>query len=532
MINFRFKNSFKYNLGENNMIIHPVQMPYIPNQVIKPPVIQFKETVAAMPSSQKPVSVAYADNSYIMSFLVKNKLKINLDGVDAAKIGQEGLNLDEELVKNNALLQNSIERLVKDKDTKGQWLKWIDLPEAQLKKAAEIQNFVDSSVKNKFDDAVILGIGGSSLGAKAIIGALSDSEWNSMTKEQRNGYPRIHFIENIDPDHFSEVMNKLDLNKTIAVTVSKSGKTPETSAVYLNVRDRFKEASKKGLIPAEELKNHFVIIADKNPEKSLLTKEAVQKGYKTFEVPDDVCGRFSLFSDSGLVPAAMVGINIQELLKGAADMTKTTVNTKNIKDNLAASQALVHYLEYQKGKEYNVFVPYTDKLANFNDWYTKLWVESLARKESKDGKIITSNYYPIRGMGALDQHSQLQGWRDGNNDKVYTFITVKNFNNNVPIAKNSEDVQDALGYMRNHSMNELIDKESKTAMQILSKNNRPVMNIELPKMNAYNLGQLMQMMMFQTAIVGELQGLGINTYTQPAVDEIVKEIKTNMESGN
>lgn len=514
------------------MLIHPVQMPCIQNYAQKPSNINFKETVAAMPSDNKPVSVAYADNSYIMSFIIKNKLKVNLDGVDSSKIGQEGLNLDEELTKNNALLQNSINRLVKDRDTKGQWLKWIDLPQAQLKKADEIQNFVDNNVKNNFDDAVILGIGGSSLGAKAIIGALSDSEWNSMTKEQRKGYPRIHFIENIDPDHFSEVMNKIDPAKTMVVTISKSGKTPETSAVYLNVRDRFKEASKKGIIPAEEFKNHFVVIADKNPEKSLLTKEAVQKGYKTFEVPDDVCGRFSLFSDSGLVPAALVGINIKDLLKGAVDMTKTSTSTENLKDNFAAKQALIHYLEYQKGKEYNVFVPYTDKLANFNEWYTKLWVESLARKENKDGKVVTSNYYPIRGMGALDQHSQLQGWRDGKNDKVYTFITVKNFNNNVPITTNPDDVQDALGYMKNHSMNELIDKEAKTAMQILAKNNRPIMNIELPQINAYNLGQLMQMMMFQTAIVGELQGLGVNTYTQPAVDEIVKEIKINMESKN
>ena len=516
------------------MIINSVQAPFINNQQVKPCSSSFGQSIIANTQTRSallPEKSSYSpvDNSYIIKFLVQNNLNINLSGVDSANIGEDGINIDEAFTKNHSKLKKSIERLTKDKNTNGQWLKWIDLPERELKKVPEIQGFVENNVRNKFDDVVILAIGGSSLGAKAIIGALNNSQWNLLNTEQRNGYPRIHFIENIDPDKYAETMDRLDLKKTMIVTCSKSGTTPETSATYLNAKERMLNAIEQGLVPKEELKNHFVVITGNNPEKSILMKEAVKNGYKTFDVPDDVSGRYSLFSDSGLVPAAMVGIDIQSLLQGAISMTKLCSNTNNLKDNPAANQALVHYLEYQKGKDYSVIIPYSDKLIPLTDWYVKLWGESLGKKINRDGQIININYSPIKAAGAIDQHSQLQLWRDGKNDKMFTFINVKNFNKNVPITKNSTSIPETLGYMKDKSVNKLISEEAKTTMQILKHGKRPVINIEIPQINAYNLGQLMQQFLFQTAIVGELEGLDIDTYLQPAVDEVCKKIKENME---
>ena len=414
----------------------------------------------------------------------------------------------------------------------GQWLKWIDLPEKQLKKVVEIQEFTENNVRNKFDDVVVIAIGGSSLGSKAIIGALTNSQWNLMSKEERKGYPKIHFLENIDPDKYTETMDRLDLAKTMIVVISKSGTTPDTSATYLNAHEKMLNAAEKGLIPKDELKKHFVSITDTNPDKSILMQEAINNGYKTFEIPDDVSGRYSLFSDSGLVPAAMVGIDIRALLQGAVDMTKKCCDTNNLKDNPAASQALIHYLEYQKGKEYSVIVPYSDKLIPLTDWYVKLWGESLGKKINKNGQVVNINHSPIKALGSVDQHSQLQLWRDGKNDKIFTFINIKNFSNNVPISRDSASVPDKLSYMRDKSINELISEEAKTTMNILKQEKRPVIDIDIAQINAYNIGGLMQSFLFQTAIEGELEGLGINTYLQPAVDDVCKKIKENMNSAN
>lgn len=519
------------------MLISPVPMHYIQNNPVQTPIVQTSNVIASRPEdkqvipSKSGVAVSQINNSYVLSFLVKkdlNDLKVNLNGTDTSKIGQDGINLNEAFVTYNDQLKNSINRLVKDKNVDNQWLKWIDLPDKQMEKAKQIQQFVEQNVRNKFEDVVVLGIGGSSLGPKAVISALSDSQWNQMNKEQRNGYPRIHFIENIDPDRYSEIMDKLNLKDTLILTISKSGKTPETSATFLNAQERLQDAVAKGIIPKEEFNKHIVAVTDKNPEKSVLKQEAIKNGYQTFEVPDDVGGRYSVFSDVGLVPAAMVGINITEFLKGASSMSKICADTKNLKENPAANQALVQYLEYQKGKEYSVLMPYSDKLALTSDWYAQLWAESLGKRDNKDGQPIHANYTPIKAIGAIDQHSQLQLWREGKNDKVFTFITVKNFNKDVPIASNQSSIPEALSYMKRNSISDLITEEAKATTQVLQQDKRPVINIEMPKVNAYNLGQLMQMFMFQTAIVGELQGLGLNTFLQPAVEEGKKITKESM----
>lgn len=424
------------------------------------------------------------------------------------------INFDKSMVWEKDRVKQAVETLYGNRNEPGAWLKWIDLAAKQKANVQKIQNYVDDSVRNKFDDVVILGIGGSSLGAKALITALADSEWNSMSNEARQGLPRIHFIENIDPDRFEEVVSKLDMDKTLINVVSKSGKTPETSATFLHLREKMKNA-----VGEDELKNHIVAITDNDPKKSILKNECDKNGYKTFVVPDDVGGRFSVLSDVGLLPAAMAGIDIEQLLQGAQDMTKACSNTTDLKKNPAASQALAHVINYKQDRQYSVLTPYSDKLALLSDWYAQLWGESLGKKMDADNKEINLNHSPIKAVGAVDQHSQLQLWREGKSDKVHTIITIKDFDKNVPITKDATNVPDDLAYMRHNSLNDLIREEAKATKEVLVRDGHPVISVEIPKLDAYNVGQLMQMFMVQTAIVGELQGLGVNTFLQPAVED-------------
>lgn len=435
--------------------------------------------------------------------------------VDFSRLKAVDPNYQEIFTLNKGNITKAINRLNEDKNKDGQWLKWIDLPQEELKKADEIQTFVDTNVKDKFDDVVLLGIGGSSLGAKTLMGALTNSEWNSMSKEERKGYPKMHVLENIDPDHFSEVVDRLDLKKTLVLVVSKSGKTPETSATFLNMQERLKNT-----VGAENLKDHIVAITDKNPASSVLKAECDATGIKTFVVPDDVGGRYSVMSDVGIVPAAMMGVDIKSLLKGAADASKEYLSTENLDSNLAAKQAIVHKHFYDKGKAYQVIMPYSDKLALTSDWFAQLWAESLGKAQKADGTVVHANYTPIRAIGAVNQHSELQAWREGAKDKVFTMVTVKEFNNSLPITKDPANVPEALAYMKRNTVGELINEEAKATMQVLSNvDKHPVVNIELPKVDAYNIGKMLQTFMIETALVGELEGLHINTFLQPAVEE-------------
>lgn len=445
-----------------------------------------------------------------------NSLRTDLSGLE--QIDKEhGIDINKAFKENQSILKAAVDRIYDDKNKEGQWLKWIDLSKRRQEgviHVQEIKDYVDNKVKGKFDDVVVVGIGGSSLGAKALVNALADAQWNIMTKEQRKGLPRMHFLENIDPDRYSEVVDKLNMKKTLICVISKSGKTPETSANYLNLQERMVN------VMGKKSKDHIVAVTDKDPAKSILKAEAIKNGYQTFEVPDDIGGRFSVFSDVGLLPAAMAGIDIEQLMKGAQDMSVICRNTSDLKNNPAASQALVHKIMYDRGKHYSVMMPYSDKLGLIPDFYAQAWGESLGKKVTKEnGEVVNVNHSPIKTVGAVDQHSQLQLWREGANDKVFTTISVKNFNNTVPITVNPANVPPALSYLKNNTVNNLIREEEKATREVLIKDQRPVMNIEIPRVDAYHVGQLMQMFLIQTALVGELQGLGVNTFLQPAVED-------------
>jgi glucose-6-phosphate isomerase len=268
-------------------------------------------------------------------------LQLNYNNVDASLIGKEhGLEVEKEFKKHQKKIAEIIKDLQSRKDKSGEWLKWMNLgyDEETLYYIKEYA----AQVQGKFENILVLGIGGSALGGIAVTEALLKPYWNLLTPEQRNNMPKIFFVDNIDPDTISGLLEVIDLKKTLVNVITKSGSTAETMSAYMIV----KELLQKEL--GDNYRDNIVATTDK--ATGILRQLSDQEGYKTFVVPDDVGGRFSVFSAVGLLPFALVGLNVDEIIQGVKDMDQALLN-ENISENIAAQNALIHYLmDTKKGK--------------------------------------------------------------------------------------------------------------------------------------------------------------------------------------
>lgn len=426
--------------------------------------------------------------------------------VDEKIIGEDnGLNLEVEFENYKDKIANIIVDLNKRKDKLGQWLQWMNLGynEETLWYVKEYA----AMVQGRFDNILVLGIGGSALGGLAVTEALLKPFWNLLSPEQREGLPRIFFLDNIDPDYMVGLLNVLDLKKTLVNVITKSGSTAETMSQFMIVKN----------ILEQELGDNYRynIVATTDKKTGILRQIAEQEGYKTFVVPDDVGGRFSVFSAVGLLPFALVGIDIDEIVNGIKDMDLALKNT-DIKENIAAQNALIHYLlDTKKGKNLSVMMPYSSKLKYVSDWYVQLWAESLGKNKDKEGNDVCVGPTPIKALGATDQHSQIQLYNEGPNNKVINFIRVKNFDNTLEIPNIFEYT--GIGYLGGKTINQLINAEADSTRVSLADYKRPTVSIYLDKVDGYNVAQLLYMLEVQTAIAGELYN--IDTFNQPGVEQ-------------
>jgi len=257
------------------------------------------------------------------------------------------------------------------------------------------------------------------------------------------------------------------------------------------------------------------IIATTDKRTGILRQLADQEGYKTLVVPDDVGGRFSVFSAVGLLPFALVGIDIDEIVSGIKDMDLALKNT-DIFENIAAQNALIHYLmDTKKGKNLAVMMPYSTRLKYVSDWFVQLWAESLGKEFNNDGEKVNCGPTPIKALGATDQHSQIQLYNEGPNDKLINFIRVEEFDNTVEIPKIFDYT--GIGYLGGKTINDLLNAEADSTRVALSDFQRPTVTITIPKINGYYIAQLLYMLEIQTAITGELYN--IDTFNQPGVEQ-------------
>ena len=433
-------------------------------------------------------------------------IEFNCRNVDSAVIGKEnGLDLQTEFEKYKDTVTHIIADLNKRKDKPDQWLQWMNL--GYNEETIWYVKEYAAMVQDRFENILVLGIGGSALGGIAVTEALLKPYWNLLTSEQRNGLPRIFFLDNIDPDTVTGLLNIIDLRKTLVNVITKSGSTAETMSQFMIVKNILEREL------GDDYRKNIVATTDK--KTGVLRQIAEQEGYKTFVVPDDVGGRFSVFSAVGLLPFALVGIDIDEIVNGIKDMDLALKNL-DIHHNIAAQNALIHYLmDTEKGKNLSVMMPYSSRLKYVSDWYVQLWAESLGKNKDKEGNEVQTGPTPIKALGVTDQHSQIQLYNEGPNDKVITFIRVKEFENNLEIPAIFEYT--GIGYLGGKTINRLINAEADSTRAALTDSLRPNITLTLPKVDGYHVAQLLYMLEIQTAIAGELYN--INTFNQPGVEQ-------------
>lgn len=433
-------------------------------------------------------------------------LKLDYRNVNSSIIGSEhGLEVKQEFENYQERISSIISDLNKRKDKPGQWLQWMNL--GYNEETIWYVKEYASLVKDRFDNILVLGIGGSALGGIAVTEALLKPYWNFLDKEERGNFPRIFFLDNIDPDQIAGLLKALDLRKTLVNVITKSGSTAETMSQYMIVKD----------IMEREIGDNYRrnIIATTDKTTGILRQLADQEGYKTFVVPDDVGGRFSVFSAVGLLPFALTGLDIDEITNGIKDMDLALKNT-DIFENIAAQNALIHYLlDTRKGKNISVMMPYSSRLKYVADWYVQLWAESLGKETDRSGEKVNCGPTPVKALGATDQHSQIQLYNEGPNDKIINFVRVEEFDNKIEIPKIFEYT--GVGYLGGKTINDLINAEADATKVALSDFQRPNVTISIPKINGYYIAQLLYMFEVQTAIAGELYN--IDAFNQPGVEQ-------------
>lgn len=367
-------------------------------------------------------------------------------------------------------------------------------------------------IDREFDNLVILGIGGSALGTTALASALRPKFYNLLTKRSRKRFPRVFVMDNIDPVSFQEMLRLCKPAKTLYNVISKSGGTAETMSQLMIVLDVLEKKLGKG-----KIRDHLVVTTNpRGTAKSLLHPVADEYGLKEFEVPLNVGGRFSVFSPVGMFPAAMLGMDLDGFREGCAAMDARCQNPE-LKDNPAFFRAAVQYLaDVKKGKAMSVMMPYADALYDVADWYRQLWAESLGKRYSLGGEEVFAGQTPIKALGATDQHSQIQLYREGPNDKLINILEVRRFGKTAKIPQSLGKI-DELSYLRGSTMNKLMNAELRGTIEALTVSHRPVIRTTLPRVNEHTIAQLLYMLEVETAVAGRLYD--VNTFDQPGVEE-------------
>jgi len=390
-------------------------------------------------------------------------------------------------------------------------LRFLDLPydKKVLSKILKTTN----SLKGKFKNFLVVGIGGSALGNIAIHTALNHPFYNILSDAGRNGCPRVFVLDNIDPDRFSGLMEIFKPEETLFNFITKSGTTVETMSQFLIITRLLYDRLGNGY------KEHIVATTDSG--KGTLREITRREGFESFVIPAGVGGRYSVLTPVGLFSAAMSGIDITAMLDGAALMDKLC-QSDNIWGNPAIMGAALYFLSHtKKGKNILVMMPYSNALSGVADWFCQLWAESLGKKISLNKEVVHTGLTPVRAIGVVDQHSQLQLYMEGPYDKVITFWTIKRFNKDVSIMDETlsgkkNTPHNELSYLKGHSLNNVMKAEFEGTRLALTEQKRPNCTITLDELSALTLGQLFYLFELQTAYAGKFYN--VNAFDQPGVE--------------
>jgi len=379
------------------------------------------------------------------------------------------------------------------KDRKANILGFYELPNQDI---SPILDYL-KTIESRFDTMVVLGIGGSALGNRAVYSAL---------KTELELKKKLLVCDNVDPTMLYDILEQINWDKTIFNLISKSGTTSETMAAYMIIADILKKK-----FPADFRKR---IIITTDAKKGFLRDIINKEGYPSFVVPDNVGGRFSVLTDVGLVSSAFVGLNIKALLSGVEAM-KLRCESDDIWNNPAYLNGLLHWQYMRQGKNISVMMPYANPLYDCADWYRQLWAESLGKRYNHQGKEVFVGQTPVKALGTTDQHSQVQLYTEGPNDKVFTFLTVEKFKHDYIIPDLYPD-RDEVNFLANKPISRLLNTERLATEIALTRAGRPNANITFPELNEYTLGQFIMLYQIQTVFTGKL--LNIDPLDQPGVE--------------
>jgi len=360
-----------------------------------------------------------------------------------------------------------------------------------------VRAVTDFARSHSFPNVVVIGIGGSALGPAALDAALG----------RPNSGKRLIVLDNIDPDFIRDSLDTIAAQDTIVNVIAKSGVTAETMATFAVVRKWMVDA-----LGDAKARERFVVTTD--PAKGDLLAIAKQENYPAFVIPPNVGGRFSVLTPVGTLPAALMGFDVASLMRGAA--TAAASAHRPFFENPALVAAFIQFvLERERSKRILVLFPYSQLLWKFSFWFKQLWGESLGKKLNRRGREVYYGQTPTAALGVTDQHSQLQLFIEGPNDKAFLFWDVKEFRSAMPIEHPYSQF-DSMGYLRNKTMADLFRAEKHATEIAITEAGRPNATITVDRINAEVMGELIMFSQYFTAYAGEFYD--IDAFDQPGVE--------------
>jgi glucose-6-phosphate isomerase len=422
-----------------------------------------------------------------------NRQKIKLDLSNY--IGLEK-SIDFSLLSKKAF--DIVSMLYKSKQEPSKMTGWLNLPHDK-NTFEELKSFTSEILaKDKYEHVLVFGIGGSSLGAQALIDGIKTPLWNRLGRAKRKGFLTVDFVDNLDPIILRTTLNKLKLDRTLFLVVSKGGETIETIIPMLVAKEWVGENFYKQCV--------FITSVETRHGVSLLCALGKKNNVPVFPIPENVGGRYSVFSPVGLLPSSFSSINLDEVQQGLLE-ADNVCQSMDLKINLAVQVALCAYTSYINHKNIFVLMPYSSCLKRFVDWFIQLWAESLGK--NKKGST------PLSAIGACDQHSQIQMFNEGPDDKLICFIKINKHKKDLTIGDFSSEHDNFKTYST-YKVGQVLNIELEATKRALTENSRPNITITLPELDEYYLAELMFLLEMTTSVMGHL--LEVNPFDQPGVE--------------
>lgn len=401
-------------------------------------------------------------------------------------------------LKENQILNSKYEKNLKKVviNKSHPMMDWLDLPYQNKELVGEIQLF-GKKISRLYENFVVIGIGGSALGAKAI----KNSLYTCLDKKEED--INVEVIDNIDAETFDNLLNTINIKKTMFNIVTKSGTTVEIISMFAIILEKLKK---------ELGEDYFVNLVVTTGKDNVLWNFCKSNKIKTYEIPEGVGGRYSVLTAVGLLPSAVMGINLNELLLGAKKVLEGFKQQEGIK-NICYVSALINCSYILKGKKELVLLPYTNKLDCMTDFYIQLLSESLGKENLLNGKLNTTFFTPTKALGVTYQHSLLQMYQEGSKDRLFCFINIEKPVVDVKIPK----IKDAsLDCYLPKSLNTLNKQEQLGSTCALKKGGNPSYNLVVSTLNAENVGALLFYFELTTCLMAEI--LNINAFDQNGVE--------------